>query len=236
MTKVKHTSIPLRIRWTALSIYRSIRGDFSKGWTKKTLQHSSILSDHINVQQRLAGSSNGLSSRWSGLSWPQYLLVKALKPSTTGSGEFEVYIVNGLIALILLFVSAVLGYWFQDREAPTDIKDLHAATQIVKPGGVLKIRYTLERRKSCHVVVEQLVYDGDGTRMEVLDEDFVSAPGRVGTDTFALAVPIPITATPGNARYRAIRSYFCNPVHTWFNWPVVVQSKDIMFRIDNDGF
>ena len=138
-------------------------------------------------------------------------------------------VVNIIIAGLALLISATLGYWVQDRDAPIDIKELRILNNPVPMGGVAKMAYVIERRKTCHVVIEQLLYDHENVRTELPDEDFVSEV--VGTDRFAIGFKVPDTVEPGEMRYRAIRSYYCNPIHFWFNWPVSVVSPEVKFNV-----
>lgn len=137
---------------------------------------------------------------------------------------------NIMVASIAIGVAIALGYWVQDRAPPTAIKKIEAVQAVVTNGGVLRVRYEVERRRRCHVIVEQLVYDAENVRFAVPDEDYTTEPGPLGADIFTLAVPIPVAAREGRAAYRSVRSYYCNPVHYWFSWPIVI-TADAEFEI-----
>lgn len=143
--------------------------------------------------------------------------------------------VNIIITFITLSLAATLGYWTQDRRPPTRIMEVRALTEVVRPGGNVLIYYEVERERGCHVHVEQIIFDSQRRRIAAPDEDYTGAPGPARQDTFALSVSIPTNVSEGTARYRAIRSYYCNPIHRWFDWPIVVVTPDITFTIGTDA-
>jgi hypothetical protein len=140
-------------------------------------------------------------------------------------------IINIAIAFIAMTISAVAGFWFQDREWP--IRDLRvdAMTPVAKPGEAVKIRHHFIRQRTCHVQLEQFVFDGEGVRHIAPTEDYLAAPGGPGEEDFATLVRLPPEASEGTARYRAVRLYYCNPIHHWLSWPIVVVSGDVRFQI-----
>jgi hypothetical protein len=144
-------------------------------------------------------------------------------------------VVNFIIAVIAVGLSALLGYWASDREPPVELRSVEPVQTSVPPGGVLKLKYQLVRKRVCRVHLEQLIYDADNTRVAEADEDYYSAPGSIGAESFALQIRVPYEASEGQARYRSFRTYYCNPLHTWFDWPIVVGSADINFEIRKDA-
>jgi hypothetical protein len=144
---------------------------------------------------------------------------------------FEVLIAQAIISGLMMLMAFLLGYWAQDRSPPVTIKKVEVGDIAIPPGETLRVRYTVHRHRSCHVHLEQVIYDGDRTRIAVPDEDFTASPGDIGEDMFSLAIPIPHSARPGEGVYRGIRSYFCNPLQTWFDWPIVVLTPPTRFTI-----
>ena len=72
-------------------------------------------------------------------------------------------------------------------------------------------------------------------------EEYIIAPGSLGEDRFMVIFRVPPEAHPGPARYRAIRAYYCNPLHQLFDWPILVIAPDQQVTIlpagggDGDG-
>lgn len=143
-------------------------------------------------------------------------------------------LVNLIIAIIAIGLSGLVGYWASDREDPTTLRSVEPITDRVAPGGILKLKHNVVRKRSCRVHLEQILFDGENARFTTQDEDYNASPGRIGDEHFVIQVSVPNTATEGDARYRGIRSYYCNPLHYWFNWPIVVDTPDVKFEIRRD--
>lgn len=142
-------------------------------------------------------------------------------------------VLNWMVAILLIGLSAVLGYWVQDREAPVEITASKILTPVVKPGEPVKIVYTLTRKKICHVKVEQVLYDHDRVRYSPTVIDYVADPGAkiMGDDPVGLAIEVPKHFAPGTAFHRAVRAYYCNPVHEILQWPIVLVGPDLEFEV-----
>lgn len=134
----------------------------------------------------------------------------------------NVIVANVIVAGVFMAVALSLGYWTQDRAEPVTIMSATIEKDDVKPGEFFRIRYVIKRHRICRVHLENVMYDGTRTRFTMPDEDFEQSPGVIGDDNFAIAVFIPNEASPGPASYRGIRSYYCNPVQKWFDWPIVL--------------
>jgi hypothetical protein len=151
--------------------------------------------------------------------------------SLVGSGVVKMAVINFIIALFVIVCSAILGYWAQDWDDPiTDYKAQMVTTQ-AEQGSMLKVRHSFIRRRKCHVHLEQFVFDGDGVRTIFPDEDYTVSPGQLGEDNFVTAVQLPLTTAIGPARYRAVRSYTCNPLQTLLQLPIIVISPDLKFDV-----
>lgn len=133
-----------------------------------------------------------------------------------------------LIAVVLLSV-ATLTYWVQDRTSPVMIAEERVETPLVPRGGQLRVKYIIERKKACHVVLEQMLFDSRRGRFILDDQEYLSEP--LGRDEFSVVIETPSQMTEGPARYRASRSYFCNPMHRALNWPITVTQDDVGFEV-----
>lgn len=247
MTKYSAPTVLTRIRWTALRICRQLRGHFSRNWTRMTSKRWMTLpasseipitdkqwshySDHSEMLASSESSSGGSSPRPSPSSSPQPLLESESVTSTVGSSVVKTHISNSIIGAFVIVVSGILGYWAQDRDDPIVNYRAEIVTPKVEQGGVLKVRHTFDRKRECHVILEQLTYDAEGVRTAHANEDYAVAPGGVGPERFITALKLPITATVGEARYRAIRAYHCNPLQKLLDLPIVVLSPDLTYTV-----
>jgi hypothetical protein len=130
--------------------------------------------------------------------------------------------------------SGVVGYWVIDRQPPTDFIGMQVVEdESVTPGGRLKVEYKVNRRKNCAVTLEQVLFDAKKVRYILPEQKYTIEPGSNGPEEFVLAVPIPDKFAVGEGRFRAIRSYVCNPIQAWF-WPLVVQQPDVYFDVRHE--
>lgn len=142
-------------------------------------------------------------------------------------------LLNVMLVMGLICLSAVVGYWIQDREYPATIKKVTVLTDPVEPGGVLKVRYTFGRSKLCHVRIEQVVYDTEGMRHTPRPTDLLVDPSAamMPDETVGYAIDIPPHFVEGQALHRSIRAYYCNPLHELLHWPIILIGPDVVFEI-----
>lgn len=142
---------------------------------------------------------------------------------------------NAMAIIMMLIVGGTLGYWVQDRELPATIVNGHVLTPTVSKGDAVKILYTVNRTRVCRVRVEQSIYDAENVRYSPEDLIYVHDPSGLikefGDDRIGMAVVIPKYFLEGKARHRAIRAYYCNPVHWWFDWPIILLGPVLEFEI-----
>jgi hypothetical protein len=138
---------------------------------------------------------------------------------------------NIVLAIFLMTVSALTGYWAQDRSPPVETHHIEAVNSPVPPGATLKIRYDITRHRVCHVRLQQFIFDGENTRFAVNTTDLPTDPAGLGEEKYAVPVDIPTLASPGPARYRAVRSYTCNPLQFMLDWPIPMITTDVAFEI-----
>lgn len=140
-------------------------------------------------------------------------------------------IINIIIAMFVVVPSAILGYWAQDWDDPITDYKASVVSQKLEQGGMLKVRHTFVRQRKCHVHLEQATFDAQDVRTIYPDEDYVVSPGDIGQEDFVTAMQIPLTMAPGTAKYRAVRSYTCNPLQTLLQMPIIVVSPDLQFEV-----
>jgi hypothetical protein len=140
-------------------------------------------------------------------------------------------ILNLIISIFFVLVWFTIGYWAQDRSPPITVISEITETPVVNTGEVLQIRYQINRHRQCSLVLEHDIFDGKRIRHRLDTQEFLTSPGPVGPDEFAIAVDITSSMAGGRATYRSVRSYYCNPLQRWFTWPIVVTPSDIPFII-----
>lgn len=128
----------------------------------------------------------------------------------------------------LWFCGGALGIYAADNEMPVMIRTAEAVTPVVSPGGELRIEYTLERRRSCEVMSDRFVIDAQRVRFEVPDLN-IKAGLPLGPDHYIVPVEIKPEAAAGQAIYRTVTSYRCNPLQ--FLFPIRGGTRDISFLI-----
>jgi hypothetical protein len=139
-------------------------------------------------------------------------------------------LVNTIIAIMAVVTSAFLGIWVSDRNPPVENLRIEPI-QPVRRGDIMRVKNTFLRKRLCHLKLQQVVIDSQDLRMSAPIEEYLTAPGNIGEDAFVVIFRVPPEAHVGPARYRAIRAYYCNPLHTLFDWPIMVVSKDYPVQI-----
>lgn len=128
------------------------------------------------------------------------------------------------------FLASLAGIWVGDRTPPIIIESVSVVTPSVPPGGELKIRYTVNRVRSCGTRVQKLISDVTG-KYEIAEEQEILANLRpLGNDSYISSTTIPKNFELGRANYRSARRYDCNPVHVV--WPITVLVADVYFMIE----
>lgn len=135
-------------------------------------------------------------------------------------------------AIGLCIGAGVLGFWLSERTPPIDIYDVDLLTPIVRPGGDLKVRYYVYRRDNCRTKFQRTYRDSEGVRYALEDVDIWLSPSPLGRDEYVSLIPISPRASQGQAKFRAITVYVCNPVH--LVWPIVQTPQEVLFKIEGD--
>lgn len=131
----------------------------------------------------------------------------------------------GLVAIVF----GTLGAWIADRDPPTSIYSSDVLTPAVERGGTLRIQYSIYRRRGCSTLVERVLYDSERVRHVLPPIEFRGAPGPSGYDKYTTTVTVPVEVALGQANFRAITTYRCNPVHDM--WPITVVTTDADFFV-----
>ena len=125
-------------------------------------------------------------------------------------------------------IAGILGLWAADREPPIYVIKAEPV-KTVWPGDELQLRYTVYRRKSCETNIDRFIFDSQLVRYVLDDLAFSGAPGPLGESTYVARVAIPAKFAIGQARYRVISKFVCNPLQRI--WPIVVESPDVVFDV-----
>ena len=136
---------------------------------------------------------------------------------------------RAVVLSLLAFFSGMIGLWSADRNPPTIQLEERVLNPTLAAGEPLRIYYKVRRDDNCRVRLEQLLFDHNLTRHRIPDEDYQAAPGPIGIEDFVILVDVPRRFAQGEGRYRAIRTYRCNPIHNLF--PIVVISRDVTFTV-----
>lgn len=129
-------------------------------------------------------------------------------------------------------IGALLGFWSTDREPPTRFIRTEVLTPVIQPGGELRIRYEVQRLRSCKTHVDRVLFDADRVRRDLDDIDYAAAPGPLGESTFILSINIPRNFAQGVGTYKTIFSYSCNPIQA--NYPIIVPAETIQFTVKGE--
>lgn len=132
--------------------------------------------------------------------------------------------------IAVTFATAVIGSWAADRSPAGRVIANEVLTPTVAPGGLLRMRLTVERDRACETHVDPMLVDAANQRKLLEDVD-VAAP--LGPKEYVVPVDVPTYFVPGPARYITATSYVCNPIHKWF--PVQTGVRETVFEVRPHG-
>lgn len=129
-------------------------------------------------------------------------------------------------------MAGILGMWASERTPPVDILDAAVLTPFVQPGDDLRLRYTVYRRANCRTKFQRTYRDYQEVRYIVEDVDIWLSPAPLGRDEYVSIIPISPRAAQGQASFRALTVFICNPLH--HIWPIVQIAAEGSFVIAGD--
>lgn len=135
------------------------------------------------------------------------------------------------VLIVVSAISGLVGLSIADRRLPATFREVQAITPIVPPGGMMKIQQTVVRDRSCHVLIERLLYDGENARTIFPTAELSASPGPLAEpERYISMATVPATAAPGDARLVRIMSYTCNLWHKIAG--PIVNVDTVKFRIE----
>lgn len=135
-----------------------------------------------------------------------------------------------VLMIITVGLSGLFGLWVAERNPPTIQVEASIDQRPYRPGQRFLLHEVLERHKVCGLKIEKMLYDSEGVRYQLSDENYVAAPGPVGIDKFSEPIRIPRGVASGPARVRVIKVYYCNPLHNL--WPVFAPVFEVPLQIE----
>lgn len=139
---------------------------------------------------------------------------------------FTQHIAAAIAAVTFVGTAAV---WATDRDPPVTINEVKVLTPIVQQDGDFIISYDLERQQVCQTEAQRTIFDGANVEIDYLPDRREAFGPVTKHDVKSVKVHVPLSATPGTARYRVVAVYRCNPLHQI--WPIVRVLVDQYFTI-----
>ena len=148
-----------------------------------------------------------------------------------------------LICSAILAAAGTLAWFAADRAVPVEVMSSEVLTPRVRPGDKLIIRQRIKYIRDCAVHVDRALYDR-GNSLQPLDQtdvrrewlrdiDYDHPPLGLGKRTITFEEDVPANFTAGPAEYRALPSYFCNPLQRYY-WPITRPETILRFEIIGD--
>lgn len=127
--------------------------------------------------------------------------------------------------------AGVLGVMLADRRPPVEVYDVQVMNQDarVQLGTDLIVKYDVYRNAACRSIIQSVFRDRLGTRFVLDDIMLFMSPAIIGRDSYAMRVNVPVKMVEGEAIFRHVFVYYCNPLH--YLWPVIAPSPDIHFTV-----
>lgn len=118
-----------------------------------------------------------------------------------------------LAVVVTVAVTTLMGYWAIVDRQPIGESISVVLTPSVRPGEAFTIHYKVRWNSACSVTGYRFVIDSDRQQYTIAPDQRYVRPSQ---DEFHINVPIPATARPGPAIYRATVMYECNPLQRLF--------------------
>lgn len=140
---------------------------------------------------------------------------------------------RALSAIYWLMMIGMMAWLFSqaiDRNAPVAVRSAEVLTGQVKPGDSLKVRYFIQRYRTCLAETSWSLYDG-GNEVRRFGPISSAAAGPPGPDTYIRAWPIPPNASPGTSRLRVTLSFQCPGNYLHAVYPIQLHLPELVFDI-----
>lgn len=135
------------------------------------------------------------------------------------------------ISVLAVSLTVLLAMWTTDRQSPVETRSVILSHDRLRPGESTKIQFTVIRNRVCDTLYQPMIIDGEGVRWPFEPFYLRLTPDQIGEDRYASEIVVPDKAAYGEARYRLIRRYYCNPLQRLLNWPIVSAYPDVVFQI-----
>jgi len=147
--------------------------------------------------------------------------------------RYACHIAPILAALFIGFIGAAL----LDRAEPTPVLQAYIEPQVIHPGGVGTIHYTIREDRVCDGIVHRWLVDSRGVIFDLVDipTEHAKPDADSNITSFAREVPIPWGISSGPAGYYADTYHWCNPLQKYL-WPIhkTTAAAVIKFAITRD--
>ncbi|MCJ2034976.1 hypothetical protein, partial [Methylobacterium sp. J-068] len=101
------------------------------------------------------------------------------------------YACLGVICSAILGLAGAFAYFAADRRIPVDVIKTEVLTPIVRPGGKLVVRQTLNYTRECRGHVDRVLYDSSTHRKFLADVDYERPPRGLGEFVVTFVEDVP---------------------------------------------
>ena len=135
-----------------------------------------------------------------------------------------------LVSGAIIFGAGTLAWFAADRALPTEVLSSQVLTPRVRPGDKLLIRQRIKYTRDCAAHVDRSLYDSHTNRKFLDDVDYMHPPLGLGIKTVTFEETVPENFGDGQAEYRALPSYSCNPLQRFY-WPISRPETILKFEV-----
>lgn len=139
-----------------------------------------------------------------------------------------------LATIVSVGIVVPITYWLMDRTPPYVYKRVEVSPPVVQPGGEIAITFTVDQlRTSCSAgSVYREFKEGATGRLLIIDPIQRAAAPVIVDGKFTRIARLPATIEPGEVIYRGQVCYSCNPLQSWFRWPICASTPEVKFRVE----
>lgn len=145
-------------------------------------------------------------------------------------GRMLVNVLSFAFAVTFLVGLGYLGLQVGDRSLPVILlAEPELETPIVKAGDDARVRIKFVVQRYCPTHVDTFLFDSSDALIKQDSMDFVSGQAEPNKPSdIVYPIPTPIDMKGGKTTYRALTTYRCNWVQTW--WPLHAPAFELHWK------
>lgn len=138
---------------------------------------------------------------------------------------------HAMTLMVVGVTAGYVGFLATDRELPLILTKMELVPQ-ERPSRTVYFNYEGFRSRLCDVTVSRFYFDPSRVRLTLSNITYPANTNNVGDDKYRTKMDLPEDATEGDAMYRTVNCYVCNPLQRIV--PICAPPRDIKFKVTKE--